>query len=1118
MYAAMIRLRLGGACVLLVAAAAAPALFGQTFGEITGEVRDASGGAVVSAVVTATNRATGAVRSAATNEAGIYTLPSLPPGEYDLKVEMQGFRTVTRPGVALQVQQAARLDFTLQVGQVTEVIEVRGEAQMLATEDATVGTVIEKRRIVDLPLNGRNFLQLVALSPNVSFGFSANGAAARQGGTRASTSISIAGQRAMFNHFTLDGLENTNVEANTYIFLPSIDALQEFKVQSGVYPAEFGRAASQINVSTKSGGNEYHGSVFEFFRNDRLDAKQYAFSTFRPPKDPFRWNQYGFFLGGPVQIPQILDGRNRLFFGSNFEGFRDRRESRIVANVATGAMRAGDFSGISSRLYDPLTRQGAPGSVTAAPFPGNVVPSSRIHPVSARLLEFYPEANQPGTGLASNFQAGRRRIVDRDQFNQRVDLVESSKSSWFGRYSRGTERQQLPGLKDNGIQILNNPWQAMISNTRVLSPSLVNEFRFGASRFTNDYGNELAFRRDVVSELKIPGLLPQPPDAWGIPAITLTGLSSFGTAVDGWTTRAVTFQWTDNISWVRGKHTWRFGAEVRRDRWNASGYTFPRGEFTFEGIATENPAARPGTGFGFADMLLGFCRLCRAGVAQTFAKFRSTSQAYYTDDSWKLRSDLTITVGLRYEITPPWADASYRYVNVFIPFFDRTPNVGDLSRHPVLVRRGSGDFYENVALRFNPAIQVARDGRLGDRLVDTDFNDFAPRLGIAWSPSAKWTIRSGFGVFYSQDSGTPKLDPARNLAGYRFDETNADFPDLTFSAPFRNLSGDVVVSTPAVLGNQRQRRTPYTLQYLMNIQRVIDRATVLEIGYLGSVSRKLEQYRSFNYAEPSPSGSILSRLPYPELGRVFLVDGIGKANYNSLGVKLQRQFQSGLTYLAGYTWSRAIDTGSGIRPHASDTLFAQDEFCVQCDRALSAFHTSHRFVASALYELPFGKGKRFLRSNRLARAAAGGWQAGSIITLQTGFPLNVFAGRDQCNCGHQVDRVDATGLKSALDRGQQDPQRFFNTAAYALQPFGRFGTAGRNTVVGPGMMNWDFSTLKSVPLAERYRLEFRFEAFNLPNHPIWGDPNTVFASADFGKVRSTRVDMRQIQFALKLDF
>src|SRR2546426_8277590 len=303
--------------------------------------------------------------------------------------------------------------------------------------------------------------------------------------------------------------------------------------------------------------------------------------------------------------------------------------------------------------------------------------------------------------------------------------------------------------------------------------------------------------------------------------------------------------------------------------------------------------------------------------------------------------------------------------------------------------------------------------------------------------------------------GHSEARPGAQSCRYRFDEINTDFPDLNWNAPFRNLSGGVVqVNTPAVLGNQKGRRTPYTIQYLLNAQRSIGKDMVVEAGYLGSASRKLEQYRGFNYGEPSPTGSIVSREPYPEYGRVFIVDTIGKSNYHSLAVKAQRRFSAGLTYLVGYTWSKATDTTSGIRPQGSDTLFAQDEFCVQCDYGLAAFHTNHRFVSSAIYELPFGKGQKFLNRGGVANALFGGWQLGSIITLQTGFPLNVYDGLDQSNSGHQFDRPDATGQPTALARGQQDPERFFNTAAYRLEPYGRFGNAGRNTVIGPGIIEW----------------------------------------------------------------
>ncbi len=1105
---------------VLVLALSLPAL-GQTFGEITGEIKDQSGAVVAGSVVTVTNKATNATRSATSNAAGVYSFPSLAPGVYNLKVEMQGFRTQTRNEVEVQVQQTVRIDFTLQVGQVTEVIEVAGGAPLLTTESATVGTVIENRRIVELPLNGRNFLQLVSLSPNVSFGFNSAGqAGSRQGGTRSEQNISLAGQRSMFNRFTLDGIENTDVNFNTYVILPSIDALQEFKVQTGIYPAEFGREASQINVSTKSGSNAFHGSLFEFLRNDKIDAKNYAFTTFRPEKDPFKWNQYGFTFAGPVWIPKVFNGRDRLFFLSNFEGYRDRKQLRGTYSVPSVAMRGGNFSELTSRIFDPNTRSRQPnGTITATAFNGNVIPRERIHPTSVKLLEFYPPPNVATGSLVSNYQIGQRRVIDKDQFIQRIDLVENTSSNWFGRYSSGDEVHAQEALKLNGTKLLTEVKQIMLSNTRVLSPSMVNEFRFGYNKFFNSLGRELAFQRDVVGELKIPGLDSPPPIGWGIPSVGISGFSGFGDDSEGpYVNTNHVFQWTDNLSWTRGKHSLRFGFEIRRDRYNQVGNQFARGSFGFEGQATQNPASVAGTGASFADYLLGQCRRCEASVSLAQVQYRATGQYYYIDDTWKIRPNLTINLGLRYENSPPWFDRTGRLVNIHVPFVDSTPNVQDLNRHPTFIRMGRGDFYEGLTLRFNPAIKVARDGRLGERLIASDNNDFAPRLGIAWSPTSRWTVRSGIGVFYSQDTGNPRFDMARNLAGRRRDESNADFPDLTWDRPFRDLGSTVQVNNPYVLGNIHQRRTPYVIQYLLNVQRELNRVTVVEAGYMGSVGRKLESLRAFNESIPGATGSVLSRAPYPEFSRIQEVDGSGKSSYNALSAKVQRRFSQGFTYLLGYTWARSIDTASAIRNHGGDTLFPQNSYCISCERGLSSFHVAHRMVTSALYELPFGKGRRFMNTGGIANAVLGGWEIGSIITLQSGFPITVTTGRDQSNTGAGFDRPNAKGQDVPLSRGQQDPERFFNTDAFEIEPFGTFGNVGRNTLIGPGLISWDFSTLKKFTVREGHHVEFRFEAFNFPNHPNWGNPTTAANNVNFGKIRGTRTNMRELQFALKYVF
>ena len=1090
----------------------------QTSGEITGLVTDTSGAAVSGAAVIVTNKATGATRRAVTNSGGLYAFPSLLPGVYELKVEHAGFKTALLDNITLEVQQTSRRDVTMEVGAVGETVTVTSEGALLNAENATVGTVIENKRIVDLPLNGRNFLQLVATAPNVSFGFANAGqAGSRQGGTRAAQNISVAGQRSYFNRFTIDGVENTDVNFNTPVVLPSIDALQEFKVQTGIYPAEFGRATTQINVSTKSGTREYHGVLFEFLRNNALDAQIYDFTGTRPkgtPTSPFKWNQYGFTLGGPVWLPKKLfgplgyDNRERLFFMTNFEGFRERRTTLGRYNLPPTAWRSGNFSQLANPIFDPLTR---------TQFAGNIIPQNRIHPTSLKLLEFYPAPNLNPNALGVNHEQPQGNLNDRDQFIARGDFIESSNSNWAGRYSWGDEAQLSPGLQLNGAKLLTTIRQVMVSNTRTFGGNKVNEARFGYNSFYNSLGRELANSRDVVTELGIPGVTPGPPVSWGIPSIIVSGFSGFGDSSEGpYVNNNKTFQAIDNFSWTLGSHNVRFGGELRWDQYNQVGNQFARGEFLFEPNVTSNLAA-PGTGNSFADFLLGYCKRCEASVSLATIEFRAFSQYFYFDDSWKITPRLTLNFGLRYEYTPPWEDLTGRLVNIHVPFFDNTPNVQDLSRHPTFIRMGSGDFYEDLALRFNPAIKVARDGRLGERLIRSDRNDFAPRFGLAWSPTNRWTVRLGGGVFYNQDTGNPRFDMARNLAGRRRDEATPIDRDLNWNTPFRNLGGTVQINNPYVLGNIFGRRTPYVMQYMLNVQRELANNLLFEIGYLGSLGRKLESLRAFNESIAGATGSVLSRAPYPEFGRIQEVDGSGKSSYNSLSLKLEKRFSSGFTFLSGYTWSRSIDNASAIRSHDFDTLFPQNSYNLAAEKALSSFHTAHRFVTSGLYQLPFGKGRRWLNQGGVANVVLGGWEFGSLVAIQTGFPITIAAGTDRSNTGAGFDRPNQIG-EANFKGDQRTTDKWFNTAAFQLQPLGRHGSAGRNTVIGPGLIQWDASLLKNFNFTERTYLQFRFEAFNAANHPNWGNPNNNLSNAAFGRISGTRGTMRELQFGLKLYF
>jgi hypothetical protein len=1147
--------------IALCLALALVPLSAQTLGDIGGEVRDPAGAAVVNATVTVTNTATNAARKTTTNDSGLYAFPALQPGSYSIRVEAPGFKAYNQTGIELQVQQNARIDITLTIGQVNEVLEVTAQGALLATENATVGTVVEQKRIVELPINGRNYLSLAGLAPNVSAGFQSAGQAdSRQGGDRANQNISVAGMRNQFNRFTLDGVENTDPNFNTYVIFPSVEALQEFKVQSGVYPAEFGRGATQINVSTKGGGNQYHGSLFEFVRNDKLDAKNYAFTTARPPKDPFKWNQFGFTLGGPVSIPKLFDGRNRLFFMSNYEWFRQRRNVQAVYSLPSAQMRAGDFSQIADGIYDPATR--APfteNGVTyqrATQFAGNRIPTTRFDATSLKFLNYYPTPNLPANGLANNHQIAIGRPINKDQFIQRFDWVESARSNWFGRYSRSEDNQLNGALQQNGDKIVTRASQWMFSNTRVLTTALVNEFRFGLTKFYNTTGPELAFTTDVVGSLGVPGLASGPSVQWGIPSVDFAGIySGFGNSSEGpYENNNRAMQFIDNISWTRGKHSFKFGGEIRKDEYNQVGNQFARGQFGFQRNATNNfrlnasgNAATPFGGDPFADFMMGYLNQSEAAVSIAKGEFRATGFALYVDDTWRISSKATLSLGLRYENSPPWKDQTGTLFNAIVPLDVhptdyRSAIVQDLSLHPYFLRQGAPrqNCYEGINLRWVAGpefpqfpIQTRCDGSLGDRLVNRDNNDWAPRIGFSYQLSQKTVIRTGVGMFYSQDAGNPRFDMSRNLAGRLRDNTIPVNPQLRWSNALASIAGGVAnVNRPYSFANPPDRRTPYSIQYLFNVQRELSNSLVFEAGYLGSVSHRLEMLRAINETLPAPRAattlSLNARSPFPEFGRIQLVDNGASANYHSLGTKLTKRYSAGLTALVSYTWSKSIDNGSAIRNQNGDTLFPQNSYCRACERARSSFDVAHRFVTSVLYDIPVGKGRQVNIDNGFANAVIGGWQIGSIVTVQTGFPITVTQSGDPSNTGGQFDRPTATGVTPYLDN--PDPQRWYNPAAFSLNADGTFGNVGRNTVSSPSIFGWDFSALKNftMPYSEKHQLQFRFEAFNFPNHPNWNNPDTNVNSgprnaatglgSNFGRITGTRGNMRNLQLGLRYTF
>ena len=1096
--------------VVVAAVLSASPSFAQNFGQITGIVADTTGGVLVGATVTVTNTQTGVLATQQANSAGVYVFPNLLPGIYTVKVEMDGFGGAARNRVELQIQQTIRLDFRLEIGALNETVIAVAESPMLNTQDLTIGTVIENRRIVELPLNGRNFLKMVELTPNVSASFSGSGSSGpRQGGDRSTQQLSIGGGRREWNYFTLDGINNTDVNFNSYIFLPSIDALQEFKVQTGVYSAELGRELGQVSVTTKAGTNAYHGTVFEFVRNNKFDALPYAFAGTVPASSPFKWNQFGFTLGGPVQLGSLYNGKDKLFFMTNYEGFRLRNQRETLFSVPSVAMRNGDFSQVNTVLRDPVRN---------APFPGNIIPRDRISPTSVALLEYYPAPNQPTSSLANNYLAVNQNWTDKNQTTTRIDWVETDRSTWYGRYSWTSESIFTGGIRLNGSTVDTSAHQAVVDNARVLSNTIVNELRIGYNRFFNHAGGELNNLRDPISETGIPLPTPIVPDAWGTPSIAIAGFSGFGDNSESpFVNRNTNLQIIDNLSWTRGKHFLKFGGEVRFDHYDQDGNQFARGSAGF--------ANNVATGNGFADYLLGYLNTWSYASGLAVARLHAVSQAYYISDTWKLRPTVTVNLGLRYEFIPPWTDSTQRQIVADIPLNTQQPQVPNRALHPVLVRAGTGDFYQDANIRYSPDIQVTRDGRFGDRPIKADYTNFAPRFGVAWSPTEKWVVRAGAGRFYVQDIGNIVFDKNRNLNGRLTVQSTATNLISTWQDPFNfggsnpcnTPAGIVCVVRPLVLTDQIDRKTPYVDQYEAVVERQLADNTALEVSYLATEGHELQRWINLANQPVPGTAPVADRSPFPEFGLFQGAANVGYSHYDSLGVKLTRRYSDGLTVLGAYTYSKSRDNGSGIRTLGTDPLNPQNWSCLECEDGPSVFDQRHRFVTSVVYDLPFGPNRRYLNGGGALGNVIGGWKVTSVVTLASGFPLTVSAGEDTANIGNCCRPNRDFTLGTEVDSPTVD--RWFNTAAYSRAPNGTFGTAGRSEVIGPGITNWDFSLSKEIRFGDRQPyVEFRFEAFNFLNHPNWAEPNTNLSNVAFGRINSTRTDMRQLQFGLKFIF
>ena len=1122
-------------------------VWGQTFGEITGRINDRSGAAVPDTVLTLTNTSNNAVRQTASNNVGNYAFPSVPPGFYNLKAEHPGFKIATNLNIEVQVQQTVRLDLTLEVGQVTESVEVSASADLLQAENSTVGTVIANTSITELPLNGREYLNLVALTSNANTLSPAAGQAqSRQGGDRANQSISAGGNRIFFDYYTLDGVNNTDFDFNTYIVLPSIDAIQEFKVQTGVYPAEFGHEATQVNVLTKSGGNAYHASLFEFNRNVDYAALPFQFTTTKPVAAAFNWNDYGYELDGPVRIPKLFNGRNKLFFMSNFETLVQRQNAQAVYSVPTAAMFQGNFSAYPTTIYQP--GQGIP-------FPGNIIPTSLLSPTSLALLKYYDSSTLPG--YVNNYVQNNQSPFNREGFIIRMDFNESSKSQWSGRYSWGSEVQKSGGLSITGTKVTTGDEQYLGTNTRTLSAHVVNEARFGYTRIFNAISTADAFSVNTVGSLGIPSLNAGPPVQWGVPSMAFTGdgFSGLGDSSDDpYQIADNTAQFVDNLSWVKGKHTFKFGFEYNRQNFDTLGNQFLRGQFTFQPNATQSLTHTGGD--AFAEFLLGDMYDSTVAFQDAVANYQRNAYALFADDTFKVTPKITLTLGLRWELTPPFTDQLGNYINVVQPQIIDASNQ-PAAKQPYFIRQGNcQNAYAGNPSAGNPAIPftwlstpiVCNNGAESNALYKTRNDDFAPRIGIAWSPDSKTVIRAAYGVFFVQDNGNSMyFDMARNL-GVRLTLTaNTGQATWATAGPAQGLpatwanavtpaganGAGPAFPPPYAYSGDYQHFTSYAEQYLVNVQRQVSANWAVEVGYLGSESHHLYGFQDSNQAPPGTVGSSISRLPWADYGIIqYVADGFNGI-YNSLALKVTKRFSQGLSIIASYTYSKSIDDSSGIRVQGYDTPFPQNSYCLTCERGLSAFNVPQRWITSVLYELPVGKGKLLNINSRALNALIGGWQVGGTSTVQNGVPITLtIGGVDNASTDEGgYDRPNYIG--GSVTAANQTTGGWFNRSAFAEAPAGQFGDVGRNTAAAPGIFNIDAELHKDfvMPYSEHHRLQLRFEAFNVLNHPNWGEPNANIlagsaiagapagsARSGFGVISGTATSMRQIQLGLKYTF
>ncbi len=1110
--------------------------FAQTAtGTINVVAEDSTQAVVPKVAVTVANKGTGLTRRGSTGALGEFQATFLPAGEYTISVQANGFKRSTLASFTLQVDQNATVRLTLTPGDVVETIQVTESTPLLEADTSSLGQVIENRKILELPLNGRNPFALGLLAGNTTpvVGMGTN------------LPFIAGGGRFSSNEVLLDGVDNNTTVTSGAIgrsgiaMQPSVDAVQEFKVKTNSFSAEFGHAAGAvISASIKSGSNDFHGTLFEFLRNDKLDANNFFTNAAGLPRAAFRQNQFGGVLGGRII-------RNKTFFFGDYQGTRQRTAAASnIGSLPPSSIRGGDLSSLRVPIFDPLARRiGPAGTVVSTLLPGAIIPQSRINSSSAAVLKLIPDTNFGAIGAQSrNFFRQVPRGFDQDQWDVRVDHAVTSNHYLFGRVSKSNQTNPQPGTIDGFIggsnTLYRDIFQVVLNDTYVFSSTVVNEFRAGytrhnGSRLVNQVGEGAKFAVDN----KV-ALFPFPVTGFPSIAFNFSGQSTGSTQFDGFGGGSSDlnyenrFHFADTISVNRGKHGMKMGADIRRNRFDTLRGSPFFGQFIFGSIFSSS-SDTPGSGAPFADYLMGFPSLIQGTQMLDWGRQADLYFGTFFQDDWKLSKRLTLNLGFRY----------------------------DLYTQPIDIRDRGGLFDIDKARFAVPG----KDGYTRG-IVDGDHNNFGPRVGFAYQVKRRLVVRGGYGIFYglrdqnqevTQLAGNNPNTPALIAPVVTASSTIA--PPYTINTPVR--AGPTATTLEAYSAASPLTRTirsqgfhdarfPRLEQYNFSLQFQPSEALLIETSYQGARGRDLASLFinvnqvPFEYA--LNGRNIQSQRPYPMINGVIIPSfSRAKSNYNAFNLRVEKRHRNGLNFLMNYTWQKNMEEG-GSGPSAftqnGGTSISLDTYNLSRETGLAPIDVAHIFNVSYGYELPWGPGKRWLNGNRMVGKVVGGWQVNGITTMRGGFPTDIRTNRlpPIFNTFNVPDRVKGEPIQVKSGRG---PDSFFNPAAFRVPgttpsttgaPIQLYGDSARRVARGPGSVNFDFSLFKQVSFSERIRLQFRAEAFNLTNTPTFSlassnsPPMTCIGrtpgsacndnNPQFGKLSGSQATGRQIQFGLKLLF